>query len=235
MSKRRCWMEWAILAFALPVLIAGFSNLTSQVVTRSQIPSIEERYVVSISGGVLAEWAFVVGAWFLLRRRNETFGDLGTWRSGNWAGWSFALLFAGLSIASNLRFFPRMGIPISAAFAPRGFHMVAAMAMGITAGFCEEFLFRGLLMTDFANAGYGKVAQVILPGIAFGLSHIGYSTHGWLAGVGIMVPTAILGMMWGIAYLLGRRGLLPCIVAHFLNDATALPWIGFFMFKGALG
>ena len=36
-------------------------------------------------------------------------------------------------------------------------------------------------------------------------------------------------MMWGIAYLLARRSLVPVIVARFLNDATALPWITFFM------
>jgi membrane protease YdiL (CAAX protease family) len=76
---------------------------------------------------------------------------------------------------------------------------------------------------------------VILPGISFGFSHLGYTVHGVLAGLGIMIPTAILGMMWGTAYLLGKRSLLPCMVAHFLNDATALSWIGFFMFKGTLG
>ncbi len=128
-----------------------------------------------------------------------------------------------------------MGIPISYAFAPRGFHLIAALATGITAGFCEEVLFRGLLMTDFARAGYGKTAQIVLPGVAFGFSHLGYSVHGLLPAIGIMAPTAILGMGWGLAYLLGRRSLTPCIVAHFLNDATALPWIGFFMFQGRLG
>ena len=147
----------------------------------------------------------MIAGWLLLKSRDQSFRDLGTWRLGNWAGWSYALLFAGLTIASNLRFLPRMGIPISYAFAPRGFHLVAALATGITAGFCEELLFRGLLMTDFARAGYGKVVQVILPGISFGFSHLGYAVHGFVAGVGIMVPTAVLGMMWGVAYLLGRR------------------------------
>jgi Type II CAAX prenyl endopeptidase Rce1-like len=90
-------------------------------------------------------------------------------------------------------------------------------------------------MTEFAHAGYGRTAQVILPGLAFGFSHLGYSVHGAIAAVGIMVPTALLGMIWGAAYLLGRRQLLPCVVAHFLNDFTALPWIGFFMFQGTLG
>jgi len=41
--------------------------------------------------------------------------------------------------------------------------------------------------------------------------------------------------MWGIAYLVGGRSLVPAIVAHFLNDATALPWITFFMLTGRLG
>jgi hypothetical protein len=127
------------------------------------------------------------------------------------------------------------GIPISYAFAPQGVRLIASLATGITAGFCEEALFRGFLMTDFHRAGYGKVAQVILPGIAFGFSHLGYTVHGFVAGAGIMIPTAILGMLWGVAYLLGRRCLVPCMVAHFLNDATALSWIGFFMFKGTLG
>jgi membrane protease YdiL (CAAX protease family) len=40
---------------------------------------------------------------------------------------------------------------------------------------------------------------------------------------------ACIGMIWGAAYLLGRRSLVPTIVAHFLNDATALPWVLFFV------
>jgi len=44
------------------------------------------------------------------------------------------------------------------------------------------------------------------------------------AGAGIMILTTVLGMLWGVAYLLGRRGLIPCMVAHFLNDATPLSW-----------
>ncbi len=115
-----------------------------------------------------------------------------------------------------------MGIPISYAFAPRGFHLVASLATGITAGFCEELLFRGLLMTHFAQAGYGKAESVIIQGLSFGFSHLEYAVRGLLAGIGIMVPTAILGMMWGVAYLLGRRALIPCMVAHFLNDSTGL-------------
>lgn len=94
-------------------------------------------------------------------------------------------------------------------------------------------LFRAFLMTEFANAGYGKVMQVLIPGLAFGLAHAGYLNQGLLVWLGIMLPTMFLGMMWGIAYLLGRRSLVPALTAHFLNDATALPWIVFFMVTAA--
>jgi membrane protease YdiL (CAAX protease family) len=68
-----------------------------------------------------------------------------------------------------------------------------------------------------------------MPGIAFALAHAGYLNQGFLVWLGIMLPTALLGVMWGVTYLLGRRSLVPTIVAHFLNDATALPWVIFVM------
>ena len=66
-----------------------------------------------------------------------------------------------------------------------------------------------------------------MPGIAFGLAHAGHLNQGFLVWLGIILPRALLGMMWGVAYLLGRRSLVPTIVAHFLNDATVLPWVIF--------
>jgi len=178
---------------------------------------------------MVAEWAFVAAVWFMLRRRGSSFKDLGVWRIGTWAAWFLALLLAAVSIGNNLRVLGFMHVPISAAFLPQGFHLAAALMMGITAGFCEEVIFRGFLMTEFANAGYGKFMQVLIPGAAFGLAHTGFLSQGFVAWLGIMLPTAFLGMMWGVAYLLGRRSLIPVMIAHFLNDATALPWILFFM------
>jgi membrane protease YdiL (CAAX protease family) len=118
--------------------------------------------------------------------------------------------------------------PISYAFFPRGFHLLAALAIGTVAGFCEEVLYRAFLMTEFEEAGYNRVMQVVLPGVA------GYLNLAFLPGLGIMLPTAFVGMMWGISYLAGRRNLEPAMVAHFLNDATALHWITFFMITAHL-
>lgn len=234
-SRLLCWLESLILGLGVPAAIWVISKLNSLSIPAALHGSAEQRFLLWIFGGVIVEWVFVVAVWFVLRTRGSSFKDIGAWRLGTWPAWVVALLFAALSIGSNLRFLPRMHIPITYAFMPPGFHLVAALLLGITAGFCEEVLFRAFLMTEFANAGYSKAMQVLMPGLAFGLAHAGYLNQGLLPWLGIMLPTAFLGMMWGIAYILGRRSLFPVVVAHFLNDATALPWIAFFMVTGSLG
>jgi membrane protease YdiL (CAAX protease family) len=225
-------VESLILGLGVPAAIWAVSRLISLSIPAAVHGSQEQRFLLWILGGVVVEWSFVIVVWFVLRTRKSSFKDLGVWRLGTWPAWVLALLFAALSIASNLRFLPHMHIPISYAFLPPGFHLVAALLMGTTAGFCEEVLFRAFLMTEFARAGYGKTMQVLIPGLAFGLSHAGFLNQGFLPWLGIALPVAVIGMVWGIAYLLGRRSLVPTVVAHFLNDATALPWIMFFMIAG---
>jgi len=53
-------------------------------------------------------------------------------------------------------------------------------------------------MAQFSRAGYEKTVQVLVRGAAFGLAHDGCLNQGSLVWLGIMVPTAFLGMMWGI-------------------------------------
>jgi membrane protease YdiL (CAAX protease family) len=224
-----CWVESLILGLGMPAGIWAVSRSISLYIPAAVHGSREQRFLFWILAAVIVEWSFVLVLWFVLRTRKCSFRDLGVWQMGTWPAWTLALLTAFVSIASNLRFLPRMHIPVYYAFMPHGFHLVAALLMGTTAGFCEEVLFRGFLMTEFFKAGYGKGAQVFIPGLAFGLSHAGFLNQGFLPWLGIATPVACIGMLWGAAYLLERRSLVPAVVAHFLNDATALPWIMFFM------
>jgi membrane protease YdiL (CAAX protease family) len=228
-GRKECWVESLVLGLGIPAAIWVVSRVISASIPAAVHGSPEQRFFFWFSAGVIVEWLFVIGLWFVVRRRGLSFRDFGVWGLGTWPAWVMALMLAALSIGSNLRLLPRMHIPISNAFLPHGFHLFASLTLGITAGFCEEVLFRAYLMTQFAKAGYGRALQVLMPGIAFGLAHAGYLNQGFLVWLGIMLPTALLGMMWGVAYLLGRRSLVPTIVAHFLNDATALPWIIFVM------
>jgi len=228
-GRVQCWVESVVLALGSPVLIWGVSRLISLSVPTAAHGSPEQRFLLWASEGAVVLWSFVIVLWFVLRGRGLSFHALGVWRLGTWPAWVVALLFTVLSTGSNLRFLPRMHVPISYAFFPPGLHLPAALIIGITGGFCEEVLYRSFLMTEFANAGYSKAMEVLIPGLAFGLSHAGYLDQGFLPWLGLMLPIAFIGMMWGIAYLLGRRSLVPTIVAHFINSVTAVPWIVFFM------
>ena len=210
-GRSRCWVESLTLGLGIPAMIWFFSKLITSSVPAAVNGSPEQRFFFWFIAGVIAEWLFVIGVWFLLKNRGISFKVLGVWRVGTLSAWVLALALAVLSILSNLRLFPRMHIPILYAFFPRGFHLLAALILGVTAGFCEEVLFRAFLMTQFARAGYGRAIQVLIPGFAFGLAHAGYLNQGFPVWLGIVLPTAFLGMMWGIAYLLGRHSLLPTL------------------------
>ena len=225
-----CWIEALALGAIVPAGILGVDKLMSASIPTATHGSAEQRFLLWVSHGMIVEWALVAVVWLMLRRRGSSFKELGVWRAGTWAAWVLALGLAALSIANNLRFFGFLHIPIMSAFLPRGFHLIASLMIGTTAAFCEEVLFRAFLMSEFAGAGYGKLMQVLIPGLAFGLAHAGYGSQGWYAWIGVAVPTAFLGMIWGVAYLLGRRSLVPVMVAHFLNDATALSWLLFLPF-----
>lgn len=157
-SRLQCSVESLILGLGIPSAIWAVSKLISVSIPAAVHGAPEQRFFW-LSAGVVVEWLFVIGLWFVLRRRGLSFTDLGVWRSGTWPAWVVALLLAALSIGSNLRLLPRMHVSISSAFLPHGFHLFAALTLGITAGFCEEVLFRAYPMTQFTKAGYGKAAN----------------------------------------------------------------------------
>src|SRR5437762_14071322 len=104
-------LQTAVLArmvsscFGLPVLISAFSKLVTLSIPAARTGTLGERYLLSLAGPIIAEWVFVIGAFLALRRRSESLRSVGLERMGNWAAWITALLFAAITIASNLRFF----------------------------------------------------------------------------------------------------------------------------------
>ena len=84
------------------------------------------------------------------------------------------------------------------------------IAVSITAGICEEAVYRGYLQTQFASLAKSAPAGILLSGLVFGASHSYQGlTRASLIGV--------TGMMAGIlAYW--RRSLRPGMIAHALQD-----------------
>lgn len=86
------------------------------------------------------------------------------------------------------------------------------LLLALTAGFCEEMIFRGYLQRQFTvwtgNAAAGIVAQAAL----FGASHL-------YQGAGSTIVIGIYGCMFGcLAWW--RKSLRPGMFAHFLQDGV---------------
>jgi len=96
-------------------------------------------------------------------------------------------------------------------FLPHGAaQMMLWVCMSLTAGFCEEVIFRGYLQRQFAALTQGAIGGIVLQGVVFGASH-GY--QGWK----LMMIISVFGMMFGmLAYWV--RSLRPGMLAHFLQD-----------------
>jgi len=96
--------------------------------------------------------------------------------------------------------------------------LYAGLLVAPTAGFCEEFLYRGYLLTRLSQRlpSAGPWA-VIISSLAFGAAHCYQGLTG-------MAATAALGAL--LAYPVRRLGTLyPSIVAHTLADALGMIWI----------
>jgi len=87
-----------------------------------------------------------------------------------------------------------------------------------TAALCEEFLYRGYLMTQLSQWFHSVPWAWGVSSAAFGLAHIYQRLNG-------MLRAALLGAL--LAYPVVRLGsIYPSMAAHFLIDALALAWLG---------
>jgi membrane protease YdiL (CAAX protease family) len=87
------------------------------------------------------------------------------------------------------------------------------LALAITAGLCEEFLYRGFAMAVLARVGLPVWMVVLLSSVLFGLAHL-------YQGRGGLVSTLVVGVVLGsgrIAY----DSLVPAIFWHSAVDVVA--------------
>jgi hypothetical protein len=220
-------MHSTILSLSIPAAILLLQFAVHRIELLWNLTDIQ-RYCLSVTALCGGEWIVMIGFLFWWKPSHIRMAEIGFAGVGTLSAWIVALGITSLSIVNGLTLLRRFGIPAASLWSLSGYHVYAALLMGCTAAFCEETLFRGFLMTEYAKAGYGKAMQVAIPGLFFGMAHFAIFERGLAAGLGTIIPTTLMGMIWGVAFLLGRRSLVPTIVAHFLNDATVLPWILFF-------
>ncbi len=97
---------------------------------------------------------------------------------------------------------------------PRGaLEMILWVVLSISAGFCEEFVFRGYLQKQFFAFTGSNVAAVIAQALIFGGAH-GYQ------GVKGMITITLYGALFGILAVM-RKSLRPGMIQHAMQDASS--------------
>ena len=87
------------------------------------------------------------------------------------------------------------------------------LGLAVTAGLCEEFLYRGFVMAALASAGLGASLVVLVSALLFGLAHS-------YQGTGGMVMTSIVGLLLGVSRLT-YNSLVPAVFWHAAVDVVA--------------
>ncbi len=173
------------------------------------------------------EWLMLLYTWWGLRRRGRSLRALigGKWNSFEdvlldvavAAGfWLCALVVLG-ALGFALRLNGTRGLDeirrtIDFLAPQSGAQLAVFVALALTAGFCEEAIFRGYFQqqfTAFSNVTLGIITQ----GVLFGLAH-GY--QGWKQ----MLRIAVFGIMFGVLAHL-RKSLRPGMFAHAWQDALS--------------
>jgi len=90
------------------------------------------------------------------------------------------------------------------------------LAMSFTAGFCEEIVFRGYLMTRIKAVMRVKswYAPALIATLAFASGHL-------YQGYGGVILIFIYGLMFCWLYI-KTKSLWPCILVHFIQDFSAI-------------
>ena len=89
---------------------------------------------------------------------------------------------------------------------------VNLFVMGIIPAVCEELIFRGVIITWFKNIFRNVHVSVFVSALIFSAIH--FQFYGF-------VPRFLLGLYFGYLFI-WTGSLLPCIIAHFINNGITV-------------
>ena len=209
---------WHTLLVMAPIAVGSILSGYQHGFPNANLPGINPR--LSSYFTVLAiEWFPVLLIWRALKSRGLS---LGTLVSGRWhtTGEFFRDLglgvgFMGVALVvieplSNLLGAKALEGTLVHLTPKSVLELAVFLGTALSAGFCEELVFRGYLTRQFSGWTGSRAAGILLQGVVFGLAHAYYR---WVM-VAIMVLAWLLGLLaqW-------RRSLLPGMLFHGLQDS----------------
>ena len=91
--------------------------------------------------------------------------------------------------------------------------MIPFFALAVTAGLCEEFLYRGFATAALSRAGLPATLVVVVSSVLFGMAHLYQGRPGFIS-------TTVLGLLLGVSRVV-LGSLVPVAVWHIGVDVLA--------------
>ena len=213
------WHTVALIALFLGLALSG---ALAQRQARAQSGSLLQQHPNAVQlylSLIVMEWGLFFYVWKGgLRRSGTTLRELigGRWRTpkevavdaslglGLWAVWTIAEKgwdhwFGPAHAASVQTLLPRRGVEI-----------LLWVGVSISAGICEELVFRGYFQKQFEVFTHSIWIALLLQAALFGISH-GYQ------GMEACVKITVFGVLYGLLAI-WRRSLRPGMIAHSGTD-----------------
>ncbi len=179
--------------------------------------------------GSIAVVTTVLAIWAIRHHQGNSWADLGLKRPRHWFRLIVMVIVTIVTTAIlasvalpllNRLTGPLEGSGVASTFqSPVSFIAYIIIIAWGAAGFCEELIFRGFLLNQFARlfggskAGWGLA--LLFQAMLFGLGHY---TQG-LTGI---IITGLIGLLFGVLYILAGRNLWCLILAHGIVDTLSL-------------
>jgi membrane protease YdiL (CAAX protease family) len=175
---------------------------------------------------IFMDWALLYYCWAGVHHRG---GSLWALSGGRWTSWKsvavdlgialpFWVLWEGAAYGVNWLLGPSSAKTVDSLLPQSMLEILIWIGASLTAGICEEMVFRGYVQRQLHALSGSVVVAVLGQGLVFGLFH---SYQGWKN----VVVISVLGVLYG-ALAAWRGNLRVNIVTHAWTDV----WEGWFKF-----
>jgi membrane protease YdiL (CAAX protease family) len=181
-EKRAAIGPWQAIGFFVLCWLAAaaLGPLLRAAVTPHPVPSgLRDIVAWRTATGLPISWLVLGATVVILKARGRTLRDLGWDRPAPIWGWLAAAAVTAFFLFNSFRVPGCRGLcfidPHAWATDWSLFRTLTSAAIGVTAGICEETMFRGFVMGQARDGGAPWPLQALLSGALFGIAHLGVS------------------------------------------------------------
>lgn len=218
------WHSLGFLGILAATIIAGFAAQHRQVAGGGLVESRANVIPIYMAVAVM-DWLLLFFAWRGIRHRGGSFGSIigGRWATGREVlrDLGIAAIFWGIVFGAAWVIHGWLGEGHEKSLdilLPRSpLEVMAWIAASASAGFCEEYVFRGYVQRQLLALSQSAWTAVVAQGLIFGAMH---AYQGWRP----VLVICFIGILYG-ALAAWRKTLKVGMVAHGWSDIWS-GWLG---------